>query len=85
MNERIIYFAADDFQPAEYANLETGRWYKQGASPLTVRVVAPGARLHPMPSVVADSYADAFQQLYGHPMPMPVLQQTHRREGPSNA
>ena len=44
MDERAIYIE------------ETGLWYKQGASPLEVRVVSKGEKLGPLQSVKADSY-----------------------------
>lgn len=59
---------------------ETSRWYKAGATPLIVRVCARNEKIMPLPSVTADTYADAFEQLFGHPMVIPPVQRSAHRE-----
>jgi hypothetical protein len=68
MDERAIYIE------------ENSRWYKNGATPLVVRVAARGEKLMPFPSVVADSYFEAFGLLYGHPHIVPPPVRAPRRE-----
>ena len=68
MDERAIYIE------------ETGLWYKQGASPLEVRVVSKGEKLGPLQSVKADSYPEAFEALYGHAPIIPPPVRSPRRE-----
>ena len=61
MTEHVIYIE------------ETARWYREGATPLNVRVCAPGEKLLPLPSTEAATYAEAFEILYGHPMVIPPV------------
>jgi hypothetical protein len=68
MEERAIYIE------------ETGLWYKQGASPLEVRVISKGQKLEPLLSVKADSYPEAFEALYGHAPTVPAPVRAPRRE-----
>lgn len=60
-------------------NAETGRWYRQGES-LSVQVVKKGETPRPFSGgVVASTYPEAFEMLYGHPVPItPVTRAPHR-------
>lgn len=68
MEERAIYIE------------ETGLWYKNGATPLVVRIAGKGEKLEPLPSVKADSYPEAFEALYGHALVIPPPVRAPRRE-----
>jgi len=51
---------------------ETHLWYKVGATPLVVRVLGRGEKVPPLPSVKADTYLEAFEAMYGHPIHIPA-------------
>jgi hypothetical protein len=48
------------------------RWYKQGDDPWTVRPVPKDSVLQPVFSVVADTYSEAFELLFGHKEEFPA-------------
>lgn len=58
---------------------EENRWYKQGDDPWTVRIVSVGDVLKPIFSVVASTYNEAFELLFGHPIEIPVAMRSARR------
>lgn len=66
MSERAVY------------NSEDGKWYRQGDDPWVVRLVPKGSVLKPLVFAIADTYGDAFQQLFGHPVLFPVSVYSHR-------
>ena len=59
---------------------ENRLWYRNGATPLVVRVLGRGEKVPPLPSVKADSYMEAFEAMYGHPAPLPAPVREYRKE-----
>jgi len=63
-----------------FYNSEDSRWYKQGDDPWTVRIVAKGDVVRPIPSVEAGTYCAAVLGLFGHlPFIPPVRAEAPRR------
>ena len=66
MDERVVY------------NEDDGRWYVQGDDPWVVRIVPKGSPVKPLRFAIADTYEEAFQQLFGHASPIPAVVRGHR-------
>lgn len=61
-------------------NAETGRWYRQGEG-LNVQVIKKGETPQPFTEgVVASTYPEAFEMLYGHPVYILPVVRAPRRE-----
>lgn len=59
-------------------NSEDGQWYKDGDDPWMLRTYATGEIIRPIPSASADTYFDAFAQLFGRPAPVPAVVRSPR-------
>lgn len=61
-------------------NSEDSKWYRMGDDPWTVRFVKVGDILKPLVFAIATTYTEAFEQLFGHPVPIPPPVRAPRRE-----
>ena len=66
MNDRVVY------------NSEDGLWYKAGDDPWTIREIPNDRKVQPVPFAAADTYASAFENLFGYPAAMPILVRSPR-------
>ena len=82
MEPDFIYFSNPRDETTEHVIYieETRLWYRNGATPLNVRVISRGEKIPPLPSVAADSYLEAFEAMYGHPIHIPAPVREHRKE-----
>lgn len=69
-------FAAE--RVAVYSS-EDARWFKQGEYPAPLREVPKGKKVEPYISVEALTYGEAFEKLFGCPVPLPELTRDSRR------
>jgi len=66
------------FERAVYCT-EEDRWYKQGDDPWTVRDIPADRVVTPIISVIADTYGEAFELLFGHAVVIPAPVRSARR------
>lgn len=76
MEAENLHFAATEV--AIY-NEEEGAWYRLGDEPWKIRAAVKGQPARTFVRVEAISYGEAFEKLFGHPAPLPVLTRGQRR------